>query len=61
VTRKLFEEAVQDLVLRPAGMADSLFAQPLPTTLVPRAATGHDSPLTKCLFSPGDGPCLFLG
>jgi CubicO group peptidase (beta-lactamase class C family) len=43
VTRKLFEEAVQDLVLRPAGMADSLFAQPLPTTLVPRAATGHDA------------------
>ena len=43
VTRKLFEEAVQDLVLRPAGMADSLFAQPLPTTLVLRAATGHDA------------------
>ena len=42
VTRKPFEEALQDLVLRPAGMADSLFAQPLPTTLVPRAATGHD-------------------
>jgi CubicO group peptidase (beta-lactamase class C family) len=43
VTRNPFEKALQDLVLRPAGMADSLFAQPLPTTLVPRAATGHDA------------------
>ena len=43
VTRNPFEEALQDLVLRPAGMADSLFAQPLPTTLVPRAATGQDA------------------
>ncbi len=43
VTQRPFEEALQDLVLRPAGMADSLFAQPLPTTLVPRAATGHDA------------------
>jgi CubicO group peptidase (beta-lactamase class C family) len=43
VTRNPFEEALQDLVLRPAGMADSLFAQPLATTLVPRAATGHDA------------------
>jgi CubicO group peptidase (beta-lactamase class C family) len=43
VTRNPFEEALQDLVLRPAGMADSLFARPLPTTLVPRAATGHDA------------------
>ena len=43
VAQSPFEEALQDLVLRPAGMADSLFAQPLPTTLVPRAATGHDA------------------
>jgi CubicO group peptidase (beta-lactamase class C family) len=43
ITQSPFEEALQDLVLRPAGMADSLFAQPLPTTLVPRAATGHDA------------------
>jgi len=43
VTQSPFEEALQDLVLRPAGMADSLFAPPLPTTLVPRAATGHDA------------------
>jgi CubicO group peptidase (beta-lactamase class C family) len=41
VTRKPFEEALQDLVLRPLGMADSTFAQPLPDLLVPRAATGH--------------------
>ena len=41
VAQKPFEEALQDLVLRPAGMADSLFAQPLPNTLVSRAAKGH--------------------
>lgn len=41
VTQEPFEEALQDLVFRPADMADSLFAQPLPDTLVSRAATGH--------------------
>ena len=41
VTQKPFEEALQDLVLRPAGMADSSFLQPLPHALVPQAATGH--------------------
>jgi CubicO group peptidase (beta-lactamase class C family) len=40
-TQKPFEEALQDLVLRPADMAGSLFAQPLPEALVTRAATGH--------------------
>jgi CubicO group peptidase (beta-lactamase class C family) len=39
--RKPFAEALQDLVLRPADMADSVFAQPLPDALVPRAAKGH--------------------
>jgi CubicO group peptidase (beta-lactamase class C family) len=41
VTHQSFEGALQDLVLRPAGMADSLFAQPLPGVLAVRAATGH--------------------
>ena len=40
-TRQPFEDVLQDLVLRPAGMADSLFVQPLPRTLTARAATGH--------------------
>ena len=38
-----FDEALQDLVLRPMGMADSSFAQPISRSFVPRAATGHDS------------------
>jgi CubicO group peptidase (beta-lactamase class C family) len=40
-TRGPFEDALQELVLRPAGMVDSLFAQPLPPPLAARAATGH--------------------
>jgi CubicO group peptidase (beta-lactamase class C family) len=40
-THQSFHEALQDLVLRPIGMADSLFMQPLPGPLAPRAATGH--------------------
>jgi CubicO group peptidase (beta-lactamase class C family) len=43
VTRKSFGEALQDLVLRPADMADSSFAQPLSGSLRARAATGHDA------------------
>ena len=40
-TGRPFADAAQDLVLGPAGMADSLFAQPLPRALAARAATGH--------------------
>lgn len=40
-TRRPFAEAMQDLVLRPAGMSDSFFDQPLPPALAARAATGH--------------------
>jgi CubicO group peptidase (beta-lactamase class C family) len=40
-TGQSFDEAMRDLVLRPAGMADSVFVQPLPGPLAPRAATGH--------------------
>ena len=39
-TQKRFEEALQDLVLRPAGMVDSPFLQPLPDALVPQAQLG---------------------
>jgi CubicO group peptidase (beta-lactamase class C family) len=40
-TRGPFEDALRELVLGPAGMADSLFVQPLPRALAARAATGH--------------------
>jgi CubicO group peptidase (beta-lactamase class C family) len=40
-THRSFADALQDLVLRPAGMEDSTFAQPLPAALAARAATGH--------------------
>jgi CubicO group peptidase (beta-lactamase class C family) len=36
-----FEAALRDLVLRPAGMQHSTFAQPLPASLALQAATGH--------------------
>jgi CubicO group peptidase (beta-lactamase class C family) len=36
-----FNEALQDLVLRPAGMEHSLFAQPLPAEFSADAARGH--------------------
>jgi CubicO group peptidase (beta-lactamase class C family) len=41
VTGKPFADALHDLVLRPAGMADSRFDQPLPSALAAQAATGH--------------------
>jgi CubicO group peptidase (beta-lactamase class C family) len=40
-THQSFDAAMQRLVLRPVGMADSTFVQPLPASLVTRAATGH--------------------
>lgn len=42
-TNMKFQDALQDLLLRPAGMANSYFPQPLPGELVRRAATGHDA------------------
>ena len=42
-TKMKFQDALQDLLLRPAGMANSYFLQPLPGELVRRAATGHDA------------------
>jgi CubicO group peptidase (beta-lactamase class C family) len=41
VTGQPFATAMKALVLEPAEMTDSIFAQPLPEDLVPRAATGH--------------------
>ncbi len=41
VTGEPFVTAKNTLVLEPAGMTDSLFAQPLPGRLIARAATGH--------------------
>ncbi len=41
VTGQPFATAMKTLVLEPAGMTNSFFAQPLPESLVPRAATGH--------------------
>jgi CubicO group peptidase (beta-lactamase class C family) len=38
-----FETLLRDSVLTPIGMHDSTFAQPLPATLLPRAALPHDS------------------
>jgi CubicO group peptidase (beta-lactamase class C family) len=40
-TRQSFGDALDALVFRPAGMANSFFAQPLPRALVARAAKGH--------------------
>ena len=36
-----FAETMDNLVLKPAGMRSSTFAQPLPAELEPQAATGH--------------------
>ena len=36
-----FADALRDLVFRPLGMADSIFAQPLPAALTGEAARGH--------------------
>jgi len=41
VTGKPFPDLMRELVLMPAGMADSTYEQPLPAALVVRAATGH--------------------
>lgn len=42
-TRQSFASAVEDLVLRPAGMVHSGFWQPLPARLQGHAARGYDS------------------
>ena len=39
---KPYPETLDQLVLRPAGMRQSTFAQPLPEPLVARSAAGHD-------------------
>jgi CubicO group peptidase (beta-lactamase class C family) len=41
VTGKPFPALMRELILDPAGMADSTFEQPLPAAMVARAATGH--------------------
>ncbi len=43
VTGTSFERLMADTVLTPVGMADSYFAQPIPSELEYRAAVGHDS------------------
>jgi CubicO group peptidase (beta-lactamase class C family) len=40
---KPYPEFLDQLVLRPAGMRQSTFAQPLPEALVGRSASGHDN------------------
>jgi len=40
---KPYPELLEGLVLRPAGMRQSTFVQPLPPALVGRAASGHDA------------------
>ena len=42
VSGRAFADLMQTLVLQPAGMADSTFAQPLPAERTARAASGHD-------------------
>lgn len=41
VTRQPFDEYMMREVLTPAGMTSSTFAQPLPASYAPNAATGH--------------------
>ena len=43
VTGKTFPELLDELVLRPVGMAHSTFEQPLPKDLLAAAAVGYDS------------------
>ena len=50
VTQTDFSQLMAQLVLQPAAMHNSTFAQPLPQALHPKAATGHladGSPLTQ--------------
>lgn len=42
VTGRPFAEVMEELVLRPIGMASSTYEQPLPDALAARAATAHD-------------------
>ncbi len=43
VSDQPFDALLTDLVLEPAGMVHSTFAQPLPHALTGRAASGHDN------------------
>ena len=43
VTGKSFEQAVEDSVLRPGGMAVSTYRQPLPDALAKQMATGYNT------------------
>ena len=43
VTGRPFVEVMRELVLAPAGMSHSTYAQPLPQELVARAASGHEA------------------
>lgn len=47
VTGVSFAEALDELVLRPAGMIHSGFWQPLPEDLLPMAAKGHAAPTSS--------------
>lgn len=40
---KPYPDLLQQLVLRPAGMRQATFAQPLPARLISRSASGHDA------------------
>jgi CubicO group peptidase (beta-lactamase class C family) len=42
VSGRSFGDLLKDLVLKPAGMVHSTFAQPLPVELAGRATTGHN-------------------
>ena len=43
ITRSPFPELMSSLILSPVGMRSSCFCQPLPDSLAPRAAAGHDA------------------
>ena len=40
---KPYPDALEQLVLRPAGMSHATFAQPLPDALLPQSAAGHNA------------------
>jgi CubicO group peptidase (beta-lactamase class C family) len=42
-TKMRFQDALEQLVLKPAAMPNSTFLQPLPVEFARRAATGHDA------------------